>query len=186
MRFTRFVAIDWSGAKGRTQSGIQVAEIGRESSFPRLLPSPNGRKWSRQDVAELITGPAAKPTLFGLDFAFSVPWRESCGRPRQVKDTKELWALVDLLCIGAPHMYAGPIWTSAEAHFFVTFSILLVGRAIGIIVEIYGWLTNSKERQFRSTTWLAFKSVLAALLECGCCTKSRNLIPQKLPYGRSM
>jgi hypothetical protein len=52
-----------------------------------------------------------------LDFAFSVPWQESCGRPNEVMDTKALWALVDRLCISAPHMYAGPIWTSPKSPF---------------------------------------------------------------------
>ena len=117
MPLKRFVAIDWSGAKARRPRGIEVAEIEWDCPNPRLVPCPNGRRWSRYDVAEFIVGLAGKSVLVGVDFAFSVPWKETCGRPSQVSDAKELWALVEKLCLEVPHMYAGPIWTSPLSPF---------------------------------------------------------------------
>jgi hypothetical protein len=116
-KFTRFIAIDWAGRKGHAQPGIQVAEIVKDSKCSRLVNCPTGRRWSRHDVANFIIGLAEEPTLVGLDFAFSIPWQESRGRPNQVGDAKELWALVDLICADTPHMYAGPIWASPQSPF---------------------------------------------------------------------
>jgi len=116
-KFSRFVGIDWAGRKGHAQPGIQVAEIAKNSTCPRLLNCPTGRRWSRHDVAKFILGLGEEPTLVGLDFAFSIPWKQSCGRPDQVNDAKELWALVDLICADTPHMYAEPIWASPQSSF---------------------------------------------------------------------
>jgi hypothetical protein len=115
-RFERFIAIDWSGAKGSGQSSIQVAEINNDSQCPRLVSCPSGRRWSRSDVLEFIKL-LQQPTLVGIDFAFSVPWQETCRPPDHVKDTKALWALVEQLCSGMPQLYAAPIWASAESPF---------------------------------------------------------------------
>jgi hypothetical protein len=116
-RFQRFVGIDWSGAKGVAQSGIQVAELEVDSPSPRLRCAPNGRKWSRYDVMEYIGQLNDKSTLVGIDFAFSVPWNKSSQFAPHVNDARTLWALVDSLCDGAPHLYAGPVWTAADSPF---------------------------------------------------------------------
>ena len=46
-RFVSFVAIDWSGAKGKRHKGIAIAEA-RGSSAPRLVRP--GHVWSREEV----------------------------------------------------------------------------------------------------------------------------------------
>ena len=46
-RFAAFVAIDWSGAKGRRHKGIAVAEA-RGDGAPRLVRP--GQVWSREEV----------------------------------------------------------------------------------------------------------------------------------------
>ena len=45
--FESYVAIDWSGAKGRRHKGIAIAEA-RGDSAPRLVRA--GHVWSREEV----------------------------------------------------------------------------------------------------------------------------------------
>ncbi len=97
MNFTRTVAIDWSGAKGRRHKGIAVAEA-RAGTPPRLIrPS---HVWSREEVLDWLVGEAAKePTLFGFDFSFAPPLIDrgsylpgETGVPGNARD---FWAYVD-------------------------------------------------------------------------------------------
>jgi hypothetical protein len=116
-QFGRFVGIDWSGAKGASHRGIQVAEIESNSCCPRLRAAPNGRRWSRSDIIEYIGKLQDKPTLVGIDFAFSVPWDKGSKFARELSDAKALWSLVDSICVGTPHLYAGPVWTAEDSPF---------------------------------------------------------------------
>ena len=116
-RFKRFVGIDWSGAMGAAQSGIQVAELEADSRSPLLKCPPYGRKWSRSDVMEYIGQLNDRPTLVGIDFAFSVPWGRSDEFLFRLNDVRALWALIDSLCDGTPHLYAGPVWTATDSPF---------------------------------------------------------------------
>ncbi len=98
-RFASYVAIDWSGAKGRRHKGIAIAEA-RGSAAPRLI-RPN-HVWSREDVLHWLLKRAAKePTLFGFDFSFAPPIIERGeylpGEPGVPKTAREFWAYVDLL-----------------------------------------------------------------------------------------
>ena len=68
-RFAAYVAIDWSGAKGRRHKGIAIAEA-RGDAAPRLVRP--GHVWSREEVlAWLLKRAAREPTLFGFDFSFA-------------------------------------------------------------------------------------------------------------------
>ena len=70
-RFDAFVAIDWSGAKGRRHKGIAIAEA-RSDAPPRLVRP--GHVWSRTEVLRWLLRRAKKePTLFGFDFSFAPP-----------------------------------------------------------------------------------------------------------------
>ena len=96
-RFTCFVAIDWSGAKGRRHKGIAIAEA-RGAQPPRLVRP--GHIWSRQEVLDwLLAQAAAEPTLFGFDFSFAPPFVERGAYlpgEAQVPDTaRAFWAYVD-------------------------------------------------------------------------------------------
>ncbi len=115
--FERFVAIDWSGAKGSRQAGIQVALAETTSEDCRLaLPSHPGN-WSRSDVMDYITGLGDKSTMVGIDFAFSVPWQNEFPERHGITDVRQLWALVEKLCQETPHLYAGPVWTAGQSPF---------------------------------------------------------------------
>jgi hypothetical protein len=99
-RFTSYVAIDWSGAKGKRHKGIAIAEA-RGEAAPRLIRP--GHIWSREEVLALLLKRAAKePTLFGFDFSFAPPIIERGeylpGEPDVPKTAREFWAYVDALC----------------------------------------------------------------------------------------
>jgi hypothetical protein len=96
-RFSAFIAIDWSGAKGRRHKGIAIAEA-RGESAPRLI-RPN-HVWSREEVADwLVERAASEPTLFGFDFSFAPPLIERGeylpGEPDVPATAREFWAYVD-------------------------------------------------------------------------------------------
>jgi hypothetical protein len=98
--FETFVAIDWSGAKGRRHKGIAIAEA-KGDSPPRLVRP--GHVWSREEVLRwLVTRAAKEPTLFGFDFSFAPPIVERgeylLGEPDVPKTAREFWAYVDEHC----------------------------------------------------------------------------------------
>jgi len=96
-RFASYVAIDWSGAKGRRHKGIAIAEA-RGETAPRLVRP--GHIWSREEVLNWLLNRAAKePTLFGFDFSFAPPLIERgeylVGESDVPKTAREFWAYVD-------------------------------------------------------------------------------------------
>jgi len=99
-RFESYVAIDWSGAKGRRHKGIAIAEA-RHDAAPRLIRP--GHVWSRKDVLRWLVKRAAKePTLFGFDFSFAPPIVERgeylLGERGIPKTAREFWAYVESKC----------------------------------------------------------------------------------------
>ncbi len=98
-RFDSFVAIDWSGAKGKRHRGIAIAEA-RGDAAPRLVrPS---HVWSREEVLNWLLKRASKePTLFGFDFSFAPPLIERGdylpGEPSVPRTAREFWAYVDAI-----------------------------------------------------------------------------------------
>jgi len=99
-RFETFVAIDWSGAKGRRHKGIAIAEA-RGDAAPRLIRP--GHSWSREEVLGwLLKRAARESTLFGFDFSFAPPIVEKGeylpGEPDVPRTAREFWAYVDARC----------------------------------------------------------------------------------------
>ena len=97
--FAAFVAIDWSGAKGRRHKGIAIAEA-RGERPPQLIRS--GHVWSRQEVLDwLLERARQEPTLFGFDFSFAPPFAERGaylpGEPGVPQTACAFWAYVDAL-----------------------------------------------------------------------------------------
>src|SRR5690349_19233115 len=100
VHFESFVAIDWSGAKGKRHKGIAIAEA-RGEGAPRLVRP--GHVWSRTEVLDWLLKQAAKePTLFGFDFSFAPPIVEKgeylLGEPGVPTTAREFWAYVDHHC----------------------------------------------------------------------------------------
>ena len=99
-RFASFVAIDWSGAKGKKHKGLAIAEACGEAA-PRLIRPRH--IWSREEVLGwLLERAAGEPTLFGFDFSFAPPLIERgeylLGEPDIPKTAREFWAYVDSRC----------------------------------------------------------------------------------------
>ena len=100
MNFTRFAAIDWSGAKGRRHKGIAIALVEVGEAAPRLV-RPN-HVWSRTEVLHWLLAEAAKaPILFGFDCSFAPPIAERGeylpGEPDVPADARSFWAYVDAM-----------------------------------------------------------------------------------------
>ena len=97
--FDAYVAIDWSGAKGKRHKGIAIAEARREGP-PRLVRADH--VWSREEVLSwLLKRAASERVLFGFDFSFAPPLIERGeylpGEPKVPKTAREFWAYVDQL-----------------------------------------------------------------------------------------
>ncbi len=108
-RFAYFAAIDWSGARGEHLAGIAVAYCPAGTAAPVLVPPP-ARHWSRPAVLAWLQAALPADTLIGFDLGPSLPyvdrgaffpgWDESPG------DARALWALVERICAGEPHLGA--------------------------------------------------------------------------------
>lgn len=119
-RFQSFVAIDWSGAKGRRHKGIAIAEA-RGESAPRLVrPS---HVWSREEVLGwLLKRAASEPTLFGFDFSFAPPIVERGeylpGESDVPRTAREFWAYVDARAQDVDLGAASFLETAHRRHFY--------------------------------------------------------------------
>jgi hypothetical protein len=117
-RFAQFLAVDWSGAKGPRQKGIAVALAQAHGGAPVLLAPPDARGWARAEVLALIAR-LEVPTLVGLDLGISLPFHDAGaffpGWDASPPDARGLWALVDRLSAGSPHLEAGAFLTHPEA-----------------------------------------------------------------------
>lgn len=117
-RFSHFMAVDWSGAKGPRQKGIAVAVALAEGGAPVLVTSPDRKGWARSEVLALLLDlPGA--TLVGLDLGISLPHADAGaffpGWDASPADARGLWALIDALCAEDPHLEAGGFVTHPEA-----------------------------------------------------------------------
>jgi hypothetical protein len=119
-RFENYVAIDWSGAKGRRHKGIAIAEA-RGDSAPRLFRP--GHVWSREEVLRWLLALAAKePTLFGFDFSLAPPLiargEYLPGEPAVPKTARELWAYVDRVSTDEDLGAASFLESAHRRHFY--------------------------------------------------------------------
>ncbi|MBA4051190.1 MAG: hypothetical protein C0472_04770 [Erythrobacter sp.] len=117
-RFAQFLAVDWSGAKGARQKGIAVALAREEGGPPTLLAPPDPKGWARSEVLALLAA-LKLPTLVGLDLGISLPFHDAGaffpGWDASPADARGLWALIDGLCAGHPHLEAGAFLAHPEA-----------------------------------------------------------------------
>jgi hypothetical protein len=119
-RFTRFAAIDWSGAAGARQKGIAVATAWAGKDAPELVRP--GHIWSRQDVLDWMLA-LEGDWLVGLDLSPSLAFTDKGaffpGWDRSPADVRGLWALVEAITHDEPHLGANRFVDHPEAsrHF---------------------------------------------------------------------
>lgn len=119
--FTQFAAIDWSGAVGPVQRGIAVAICARAGGPPRLISHPGG--WSRIAILDWLRDEMPEGTLVGLDLGLSLPFADRGaffpGWDESPADARALWALVDRISAGDPHLAASTFVDHPQAsrHF---------------------------------------------------------------------
>lgn len=119
--FTRFAAIDWSGAKGRRHKGIALAVAEAGGAAPKLVRPDH--VWSRSEVLDWLLAEAARaPTLFGFDFSCAPPLIERGayfpGDAAPPGEAKALWAYVDRLCDDEDLGAASFMETHHRRHFY--------------------------------------------------------------------
>lgn len=120
-RFSRFAAIDWSGAVGPRQRGIAVAICGNGTDAPALVRPDH--VWSRAEVLGWLRDDLPDDTLVGLDLGPSLPFVDAGaffpGWHESPPDARGLWALVERICAEDAHLAASSFVDHDEAarHF---------------------------------------------------------------------
>jgi hypothetical protein len=122
--FDAYVGIDWSGARGKPQRGIQVAWCRPGSGQPQVV-SPPGRAWSRPEVRDWLSLATRRQRLLvGLDFSFTFPFVDAGayfpGADSAPASARALWRLVEDVCTDDDTLYGGAFADRApwSAYFF--------------------------------------------------------------------
>jgi len=119
--FKHFAAIDWSGAAGERHRGIALAVCSTGDDAPQLVRP--GHRWSRAEVLDWLREDLPADTLVGMDLGISLPFADAGaffpGWVESPAGAQELWALVDRICAGDPHLSVSALVDHAEAsaHF---------------------------------------------------------------------
>ncbi|MFK4003879.1 hypothetical protein [Qipengyuania sp. NPDC077563] len=105
-RFENFLAIDWSGAKGKKQKGIALALADATGGPPVLVE----HRWSRAEVLAVLRDDLPDNTLVGLDLGIGLPHAD-CGAyfpglPETPADARALWQFIDDLAQDEPNLGA--------------------------------------------------------------------------------
>ncbi len=115
-RFSHFLAIDWSGARGERHKGIALALSDLKGGPPRLLQ--RDKPWSREEVLGLLRDDLPPDTLVGMDLGISLPFAD-CGAffpgwQGSPPDARALWALIEDICADDPHLEASSFVDHAQ------------------------------------------------------------------------
>lgn len=118
LNFTDFFAIDWSGQAVERPKGLAVAHARTGDAAPVLIDRP----WSRVDILAFLDDLAEAGTraLVGLDLSPAFPFADQGayfpGWAESPADGPALWALVDRLAEGDPHLAATSFVQHPEAR----------------------------------------------------------------------
>lgn len=120
--FERFIAIDWTGAKGLRHRAIQAAECKAGDAAPNLLRP--GHRWSRTEIRDLVQGIAdsGERTLIGIDCSFSLPFVDRGayfpGDADEPAGPRALWAEIDDVSAAEPDLAAHAYIDRRRRHFW--------------------------------------------------------------------
>lgn len=118
-RFSTFVALDWSGAKGERHRGIAVA-MAEGDRAPQIVRP--GHRWSRGEVVAWLAMLAEDnaDALIGFDFSASFPFADQGaffpGWGASPTSIPALWALVEEICAQDHHLEVSSFLTHPEAR----------------------------------------------------------------------
>jgi hypothetical protein len=118
-RFSRFAAIDWSGAKGTRHPGIALAVCENGTAAPKLV-SPPHKHWSRGAILAWILD-QQDDVLIGFDFSFAPPFVERGAyfpADPTATNAKALWAHVEARCDDEDFGAASLIDKHYRRHFY--------------------------------------------------------------------
>ncbi len=140
MGFDQTIAIDWSGAKGKTQKGIAVALCERRDEgvhHVSLIVPPEGALWSRSSLLIWLQHHLSQHrALVGFDFSFSLPYVDYDdylpGTALRARSVFDLWHEIEGLCKNAPN-YEGHNFVERHSDCFLQTS----GRVGDLFVQ-YG------------------------------------------------
>ena len=119
--FSAFIGIDWSGARGPRQPGIQIAAARPGRAAPETVLAADGRHWGRDGVHDWLLATAAaatagSPVLVGIDFAFAHPFVDEDAYYPGLDDSPSgpaaLWARVEVECAGDANLYGGAMFAA--------------------------------------------------------------------------
>jgi len=117
-RFTHFLAIDWSGAKGARQKGIALSLANASGGPPVLVDAPKGG-WAREEVLAILRDEIPRDTLVGMDLGISLPFADAGAFfpdwDESPPSAKTLWALIDTICADDPHLECGSFVSHPQA-----------------------------------------------------------------------
>lgn len=127
-KFSHFVGIDWSGAKGGRHAGIALALCETGVTAPKLILPPSGRtNWSRQEVCDWIKNGCGQgvgaQVLVGIDSAFSMPFTDKnayLDDTVPVSHAVALWDSVETSCSQGFDLYGGDFVLSHQQHYHRT------------------------------------------------------------------
>ncbi len=123
MIFDRFIAVDWTGAKGERHAAIAVAVCAGRDAAPTLIRP--GHRWSRGEVFDLVAdlGKRSERVLIGFDFSFSFPFADTGaffpGEPDSPADARALWAEVDDAAADNAYFAAHGAIERRRAHYWL-------------------------------------------------------------------
>ena len=117
-RFSHFVAIDWSGAKGPRQKGIALAMCGSGCTAPELIRPAH--RWSRSEVLDWLLNELPEGSLVGLDLSPGLPFADAGaffpGWHASPANAKDLWHLVDDMAQHDDHLVVSSFLTHPEVR----------------------------------------------------------------------
>lgn len=179
--FASFACIDWSGARGEHLPGIAVAIAQGDDAPVLIAPPAPAKSWSRAAVLGWLEAQVANRTdmLIGLDLSPSFPFIDRAAYfpewPDSPANLRGLWALVEQLCAGEPHLGANAFLTHHEGQRHFRHSAAhtgdLFGSGLGRLREV--------ERHQRATkqanSWSCFNLVGAGQVGKSSLTGMRML-----------
>lgn len=124
--FKKFIAIDWSGARGPRPKNLKTAVCEPGELAPSLVGATKGKHWRRDELFDWIVGEAEEHCiLVGLDFAFAYPYCDhNAYFPENVSGPKsalELWQTVESICQTEQNFYGGPLYQDRRSPFYEYF-----------------------------------------------------------------